>query len=207
MIHWFFPQYNERMTLSLAGVWQSTTLANELAGTGTCDIQAYERCLKALLKLDPQDDSEVFGEKAELRTGLTQLDHFCRAASAQDFPSRYAIQILQLQKILQKKPDAQEQVRDALSHANRQAEFYGLDDQNLMRNIADSYRKNLSPLLEIQIMGKHQFLEQEMVAARVRVMLFAAVRFAFLWRQSGGQTLHLLTARRRIREQVLELLK
>jgi high frequency lysogenization protein len=207
MIHWFFPHYDERMALSLAGVWQSTTLANELAGSGSCDIPSYERCLRALLELDPKEDSEVFGQPGDMRMGLMQLDHFCREATPQDLPSRYAIQILQLQKILQKKPTAQEEVRIALSHAKRQADFYGLDDQNLMKNVADTYRKNLSPLLEIQIMGKHQFLEQEMVAARVRVMLFAAVRFAFLWRQSGGQTLHLLTARRRIREQVLELLK
>jgi high frequency lysogenization protein len=206
-MNWFFPQYNQRMTLALAGVWQSTSLANDLAGSGSCDSQAFERSLKALLVLDPEDDTDIFGQTAEMDTGLKQLDQFCKAASPQDFSSRYAIQILQLQKIMQKKPGVQEQIRSALSHANRQAEFYGYDDQNLIRNIADVYRTNLSPLLEIQIMGKHQFLEQEMVAARVRALLFAAVRFAFLWRQSGGQTLHLLVARRRIREQALELLK
>lgn len=206
-MNWFFPQYDQRMALALAGVWQSTTLVNELAGSGRCDSQVFERCLKALLELDPKDDTDIFGQTAEMRTGLLQLEQFCQSASAQNYPNRYAIQILQLQKILQKRPGVQEQIREGVSHAKRQAEFYGLDDQNLIRNLADTYRTNLSPVLEIQIMGKHQFLEQEMVAARVRVMLFAAVRFAFLWRQSGGHTLHLLIARGRIREQVLELLK
>lgn len=206
-MNWLFPQYDQRMTLALAGVWQSTTIVNELAGSGSCDSQVFERCLKALLELDPKDDTEIFGQAGEMRTGLLQLEQFCQSASAQNYPNRYAIQILQLQKILQKKPGVQEQIREGISHAKRQAGFYGLEDQNLLRNLADTYRSNLSSLLEIQIMGKHQFLEQEMVAARVRVMLFAAVRFAFLWRQSGGQTLHLLIARGRIREQVLELLK
>jgi len=206
-MNWLFPKYDQRTTLALAGVWQSTTLANELAGSGSCDSHSFAHCLKALLDLDPKDDTEIFGQISDMRTGLLQLEQFCQSASAQNYPNRYAIQILQLQKLLQQKPDVQKQIRDALSHANRQAEFYGFDDQNLIRNVADTYRSNLSSLLEIQIMGKHQFLEQEMVAARVRVMLFAAVRFAFLWRQSGGRTLHLLTARRRIREQVLELLK
>jgi len=206
-MNWLFPHYDQRMTLALAGVWQSTSLANDLAGSGTCDSQAFERCLKALLILDPEDDKDIFGQINEMHCGLQRLDHFCKAASAQDFASRYAIQILQLQKIIQKKPAVQEQIRNDLSHANRQAEFYGFDDQNLLRNIADVYRSNLSPLLEIQVMGKHQFLEQEMVAARIRTLLFSAVRFAFLWRQSGGQTIHLLIARRRIRQQTLELLK
>ena len=206
-MNWFFPQYDQRMTLALAGVWQSTSLANDLASTGSCNTQAFERCIKALLLLDPKDDSDIFGQTTEMQTGIQQLEHFCKEASPQDYVSRYAIQILQLQKIVQKKSAVQEQIRNDLSHANRQAEFYGFDDLNLIRNIADAYRTNLSPLLEIQVMGKHQFLEQDMVAARVRALLFSAVRFAFLWRQSGGLTLHLLIARRRIREQTLELLK
>ena len=48
----------------------------------------------------------------------------------------------------------------------------------------------------IQVRGESGFLRQPAVAARVRCMLFAAVRAAVLWHQVGGRRWHLMLRRR-----------
>jgi high frequency lysogenization protein len=45
-------------------------------------------------------------------------------------------------------------------------------------------------------MGSAVYLQQAGVAARIRCMLFAAIRNAFLWRQLGGKRRHLLIQRK-----------
>ena len=45
-------------------------------------------------------------------------------------------------------------------------------------------------------MGSAVYLQQSAVAARIRCMLFSAIRNAFLWRQLGGKRRHLLLQRK-----------
>jgi len=44
----------------------------------------------------------------------------------------------------------------------------------------------------IQVKGNAIYLQQPGVAERIRCLLFAAVRSAYLWRQLGGKRYHLL---------------
>ena len=207
MLNHIFSPYNERMTLALAGVWQCASLVASLADSGKCDTPAYERALKSLLNVEPKRDDELFGYDDDMKIGLENLRSFVSGKTAASTETRYAVQIIQLQKNFLKNPKVQMQVRTGLEHASRQADMYGLEDDNLMRNLGRLYQDNLSPLLQIQIMGKHQFLQQDLIAARVRMLLFSGVRYSHLWRQIGGHSIHLISARSKIRAMTTELLK
>lgn len=199
IIRWLFPRYNERQLLSLAGVLQSASLVNAYANTGTADSQGFDRCLLALLNTSPESDFELFGEKQELRTGISELINFCQGHQQNQATMRYSIQILHLQKLLYKKEEVQQKIQAGLTHAQKQMHIYGIEDGNLIRNLADLYQSTISTLgFRIQIAGKQQFLQQDLIAARIRVLLFSGVRFAYLWRQSGGHAHHLVTAKRSI---------
>ena len=204
LIQRIFPRYNERLALSLAGVIQAASLADALANTGSCDLKSFERCLLALLKTSPEKEADVFGDYQEtkyqdMQIGIKELIQFCNGANQNQATIRYAIQVLHLQKLLGKKPDIQQKIQSGLAHAEKQLHMYGIDSDNLVLNLADLYQASISTLgFRIQITGKQHFLQQDMIAARIRLLLFAAVRFAFLWRQSGGHALHLVTARKTI---------
>lgn len=206
-LSWLFPAYNNRMSLSLAGVLQSASLVNSLAEQGQCDLTAFNRCLGALLNTSPVSDWDLFGSPEQMSIGLKELNHLCRSQAKNYYINRYGLQLIQLQKLLQKKASIQEQIQTGLEHAKKQLDMYGPEDENLIRNIAQLYQQTLSTLgFRIHVQGKHQYLQQELIAARVRVLLFSGVRFAHLWRQSGGHTHHLLTSKRTIGSQVAELL-
>lgn len=207
MLNQIFTQYDQRMTLALAGVWQTASLVATLADTGNCDPVAYQRALKSVLNTEPKNDDELFGTNAEMIIGLKKLHDFVTGKTAASTETRYAVQIIQLQKNFLKDPKVQMRVRTGLEHASRQADMYGYEDDNLLRNLGRLYQDNLSPLLQIQIMGKHQFLQQELIAARVRTLLFSGVRYSHLWRQFGGHSIHLIASRSKIRAMTTELLK
>ena len=199
LIQWLFPTYNERLVLALSGVMQSASLVDALANTGSCDPKAYERCLLALIDTNPENEDDIFGDRRELEIGVKQLNNFCNGGQQNPKATRYAIQMLHLQKLLYKRSDMQQKIHAGLLHARKQKQMYGLRHDNLALSLADLYQTTISTLgFRIQITGKHQLLQQDMIAARIRLLLFSGVRFAFLWRQSGGHAHHLVTARSNI---------
>jgi len=198
-IQWLFPKYNARQLLSLAGVMQAASLVDSFANTGSSDSISYDRCLRALLNTNPEQETDVFGKNKEMKVGVNELVKFCDGTHQNQATIRYTIQILHLQKLLYKKSGMQQTIQSGLLHAQKQMQMYGIEDDNLTRNLADLYQTTISTLgFKIQIIGKHQFLQQDMIAAKVRLLLFSGVRFAFLWRQSGGHAHHLVTAKRTI---------
>lgn len=199
VMQWIFPEYDRRLVLSLAGVMQSTSLVESLSNSGSCDPAGFDRCLLSLLNTSPENEADIFGSDAEMKIGLDELIRFCDSKTQNQTAVRYAIQILHLQKLLNKNAPMQEKIQSGLLHAQKQMLMYGVQDENLIRNLADLYQNSISTLgFRIQIMGKHHYLQQDMIAARVRLLLFSGVRFAFLWRQSGGHSRHLLIAKRAI---------
>ena len=50
--------------------------------------------------------------------------------------------------------------------------------------------------LRIQVSGSGMYLQQPAIAQRIRCLLFAAIRSAFLWQQLGGKRSHLMLQRK-----------
>jgi high frequency lysogenization protein len=52
--------------------------------------------------------------------------------------------------------------------------------------------------LRIQVAGSAIYLQQPAIAQRIRCLLFAAIRSAFLWQQLGGTRVHLVLYRKNL---------
>ena len=208
LLQTIFPKYDHRLLLSLAGVVQSACLADSFAHHGYCNIEGYNRCLLALLSTEPKEDSDVFGKGRELKLGVGELIKFCDGKNQNQTAIGYSIQILHLQKLLKRESNTQRSIQSGLEHARKHMQMYGVEDDSLTLNLAELYQSTISSLgFRIQIKGRQHFLQQDMIAAKVRLLLFAGVRFAFLWRQSGGHAHHLVTARRAIGDCARKLIR
>lgn len=72
--------------------------------------------------------------------------------------------------------------------------------------LAQIYQNSISKLgRRIQVQGDSQALQSEAVAAQVRALLLAGIRFAWLWHQLGGRRWHLVTQRGRTLAALTEL--
>ena len=78
----------------------------------------------------------------------------------------------------------------ALANAPRDAALYLALDEVYQETIGRLGKR-------IQVSGNPTALKQPQVAARIRTLLLAAVRFAWLWRQLGGRRWQLIVGRRK----------
>jgi high frequency lysogenization protein len=68
------------------------------------------------------------------------------------------------------------------------------------------YQRTISQLdRRIHVVGSAELLQQNGVAAKIRTLLLAGVRGAWLWQQSGGRRWHLVLRRSTIRSALAEL--
>jgi high frequency lysogenization protein len=88
-------------------------------------------------------------------------------------------------------------IENGIDNARQQAEHFCITHDNVYSNVGSLYQDTISNMrLRIQVMGSAVYLQQSAVAARIRCMLFSAIRNAFLWRQLGGKRRHLLMQRK-----------
>lgn len=200
-----------QLAIALAGVAQAAERVNELATTGYLNTAEFELAVKSLYKLNPQDALDVFGGEAEnLRTGFNTLIELLekpRETKKNRQLLGYCLGIFHLQTKLQKDARMLATVASHLEQSRHQLDHFGPTHDNLIANLADAYSSTLSTLpFRIQVMGEYQYLQQARVANQVRVLLFAAIRAATLWRQLGGSRWQLLFYKRSLVAAARELL-
>lgn len=197
-------------TLALAGLAQNAELVQGLARTGKIDQFYLEMSVKSLFAFNANSVTDIYGEISALRLGLNALStHFFKPKSpAQAEIMRYAFQLVQLAKKLNKSNSLKQQLADAL-HAvdNLPGMHSGPVDNRMISDIADIYLKLISPLKpRVIVSGEQGYLAQTETAAKVRVCLLCGLRSAYLWLQKGGSKLQLLTARKNYQNQAALIL-
>lgn len=192
-------------TLALAGLAQSAELVQGLARTGKIDQYHLELSVQSLFAFDAESVAEVYGEISALKLGLNALSkHFFKPKSPlQAEIMRYAFQLLQLAKKVQKSAALRLQLADELQsisyHSRIQA---GPLDEQMITEIADVYLRLISPIKpRVIVSGEQGYLAQKETASKVRVCLLCGLRSAYLWLQKGGSKLQLLTSRKNYQNQ------
>jgi high frequency lysogenization protein len=194
-------------TLALAGVFQAARLTQRLAREGRTDREALHASLQSLFMLEVSDTAEAFGGVRGVALGLRILkERLGESAGPHDFElARYVVNILQLERAMDRNAAAQEAVGEGLRTVESQMKFFesGEDSEGIHPRLAEKlgelYTQTLSTLApRIMVSGEHGHLANPQIAAQVRASLFAGVRAARLWRQNGGQRWHLLLFRRRL---------
>lgn len=189
----------EDRTLALAGIYQSVKLVQEIARTGSVSDVHLSSLLETLFRFDTNTVIDVYGDTSTVKKGLQMLtDQLSGKKDNTDMEiTRYAIQLLNLEKALKKSPSVMQELSEQLEKTQGKMDYFDLSHENIIASLADIYQQYVSPLgAKIMIKGEANFLSQASNANKIRALLLAGIRSAVLWRQCGGSRWQLLFSRK-----------
>lgn len=193
-----------RRMLALAALFQSAGLAAELARTGRCDSEAEAFLLRSVLVLDSDDPAVIYPSLDGLRPGLRWLEG-CLMEPGKGVAHgaeiiRLALAMVQVESHLANAPDIAGNLRQRLQNLLRQRELQGDEGTaNLTLPLGSAYVDTLGKLpFRVQIRGDASQLKAAGMAERIRAILLAGIRAAWLWDRLGGRRWHLIVFRSRL---------
>ncbi len=197
-------------SIAMAGIAQAVDLVDQLARTGYLNTRDFETCVHSLFQQNPANIDEVYGGVQNLKRGLEVLLRLLAEKKSPDRGNQvvgYGLGAIHLQQRLGKTPRMLNRIGERLEQAKNQLEHFGMTHDNVIANLADIYTETISTFpFRIQVAGEYQYLQQQRVANQIRVLLFAAIRSATLWRQVGGNRWQLLFHRKKVIEAAQQLL-
>lgn len=191
----------EPQALALAGVAQAARLVDQLSRTGSYPTEFLQASIHSLFRFEAEDTAAVFGGTAGVKLGL---DTLCLLLSNQQSPeqrniTRYLFALLHLERRFAADPEMMGVVHSRLQHASFKAEHFSDNAEEVCHSIAGIYADTLSQLrFRIKVTGSAQHLQDRQTADRIRALLLAGIRSAFLWHQLGGRRWKLVLQRRRL---------
>jgi high frequency lysogenization protein len=194
------PHTNLERTIALAGLYQAVNAVIRIARQGSVDTEIMQPCIHSLFQVDAENVESVFGEPGALANGARQLVAQLTGQPERDLQmTRYAIQVIKLERELAKRPDLLAILGDGIREAESKRVHFDQLHPNLLAHFADLYSQTLSHLQpRILIHGDPLHLRNPENQNRIRSLLLAAVRAARLWRQVGGSRWQLLFRNRPI---------
>ena len=203
-----FSKPTRSQVLALAAIFQSCSLVSRLAHTGAAEAHKMQFAMSTLLNQNPDSLQELYGSIDNLHAGMATMQAFLsNTNTAADLKEQerevinYVMSSIHLAGKLSGDSRMLAQIKDGVENANNQAQHFSITHENVYSNIAALYQDTISKMrLKIQVSGSAVYLQQSAVAARIRCMLFSAIRSAFLWRQLGGKRRHLMLQRKTLLE-------
>lgn len=196
-------------TLALAGVFQAARLVQQVARDGQLSGAHMESSLETLFKFDSRDVLDVYGDVAGVSLGLKTLQQQLGGkVETQDMEvTRYTIALLHLEKKLRRHPAMVSRIAEGLQTSRNQMEYFSLTHENVLASLAALYQETISTLLpRIIVQGEQPLLSQQSNANKIRALLLAGIRSAFLWQQTGGNKLKFLFLRKKYLQAAEDLL-
>jgi len=204
-----FSKPTHEQALSLAAIFQACEVVSQLANSGESNERVMEFAMSTLLNQHPNSVEALYGSRENLASGIRGIQVFFAENKRQILTNEYReiinymMSTIHLASKLGKNTLLLERISQGIEDANNQAQHFSITHENVYSNIASLYQDNISKMrLKIQVTGSGLYLQQAAIAAKIRCMLFAAIRNAFLWRQLGGKRRHLLLQRRLLLEKL-----
>lgn len=196
-------------TIALAGIAQAAALVQQLATKGSCDSEAFESSIASLLKIDSDSVIDVYGNLADLKLGLTQLNiQMTGLKIVNPEQARYSAALVFLENQLSERKDLLNTINIGIVRAQSQTEHFGLFHENVIATFSEIYQKTISTIHpRIMVNGNPDYLARPETADKIRACLLAGIRSAILWRQCGGTRWKFLFYRKKIQAELQELLK
>lgn len=186
-------------TFALAGVFQACYLVDQIATKGMTDSIALEASVKSIFQVNPETVEKVYGDAEGVATGLSVLVKQLSGNRQQInlLITRYVVAVLHLAQKLLKQQDRLEKISQGIANASTQAEHYHITHDNVLANLAETYKLAISTLApRIMVQGEHGHLSNPGNANKVRALLLSGIRSAVLFRQCGGNRWQVLFNRR-----------
>lgn len=197
-----FSKPTEQQALALAAIFQASNQVYKLAYSGHSDADKMHFAMSTLLDQNPDSLEKLYGSVENLQDGINTMRGFMENANKISDPKHkdvisYVMSSIHLAGKLTSDKQLISKIENGIDNARQQAEHFSITHDNVYTNVGSLYQDTVSTMrLRIQVMGSTVYLQQAGVAARIRCMLFAAIRNAFLWRQLGGKRRHLLIQRK-----------
>ncbi len=181
----------------MAGLMQAVYLCKNLANYGRCDAEQLAASLQSILQLDADSVAAVYSGTGSIRKGLEVLKSQLTVTDPhRDLDlSRYSASLIQLSDNLMSDESAATQLTSSIA---KSAELdFQILDPTMIASLANVYRNCVSHLSpRIMVSGQPEYLNNELVAAKIRASLLAGIRSVVLWRQCGGTKPGLLLSRK-----------
>ena len=191
----------EQQALALAGVAQAARLVDQLSRTGSYPEQFLRSSIHSLFRFDAEDAAAVFDGAAGVKLGLDTLSTILASRQAPEYRdvTRYVFALLYLERRFAADAAMMDVVHSRLQHASFKAEHFSDQVGEVCHSVAGIYEDTLSQLrFRIKVTGSAQHLQDRQTAEKIRALLLAGIRAAFLWRQLGGRRWKLVLQRRRL---------
>lgn len=206
------PYTQEDRLIALAGVYQCALCVRTVALKGHVDISLMEPCLFSLFQTDSDTVAAVFGEPGSLIPGVRALaGQFSgrQVRNPRDLElTRYVLALLKLERLLARRPDLVKSLAEGIESARAKLNHFSMLHPNLLAHLADLYIHTAGEIPpRILVRGESRHLENPDNQNRIRALLLAGIRSAWLWNQVGGNRWKILFWRRRLLQAVEEYLR
>lgn len=187
--------------IALAGTYQAALCVRQIARQGSVDSDLMEPCLYSLFQTDAADVPAVFGPRG-VASGARVLVGQLAGGEPRDLElTRYVVELLKHERMLTGRPVMVGTIADGIEAARAKLEHFPLLHPNLIAHLADVYQQTVGQLEpRIMVRGEPLHLQNPDNQNRIRTLLLAGIRAAWLWRQVGGSRWQILLRRRRLLE-------
>lgn len=186
----------ESRVLALGGLAQAVQIVRKIADTGHSDHAAMRTLMGSVFAIDAPDVESVYGNRHEIRAGLTRLRQQLSEGNTDPDFTRLAMSVLALERSFSRDAEVAGKVRDAILAVPHGEGPDRNVSPEVIKAFAGIYATHISPLKpRVMVQGNPHYLAQDHVVDEIRAILLAALRSAVLWRQLGGSTLDFLFRR------------
>jgi len=203
------PHSDRDRLIALAGIYQAALCVRQIARQGSVDTDLMEPCLYGLFQTDAESVAAVFGGEAKVAPGMRALLSQLTGKEPRDLElTRYLVSLLKLERVLAGRPVMVRNIADGIAAASEKLEDLHLLHPELLATLGELYAGTISLLgPRIMVQGEPIYLKNEDNQARIRALLLAGIRAAWLWRQVGGSRWQILIKRRRLLEEARDYLR
>ena len=186
--------------IALAGIYQAALCVQQIARHGRLDTDLMEPCVYSLFQTNADSVADIFGAPGSLSPGARELSGQLTGKQPRDMElTRYAIGLLKLERVLAGRSKMIETIGSGIEDARAKLEHFPMLHPNLLAHLADVYSRTVSQLKpRIMVQGDPRFLQIPDNQNRIRSLLLAGIRSAWLWRQVGGSRWKILLGRKQL---------
>jgi high frequency lysogenization protein len=194
------PYTDQDRLIALAGIFQAALCVRSIATKGSVDTDFMEPCIFSLFQTDAGSVASVFGEPGRLVPGARELSKQLSGRQPRDLElTRYVVSLLKLERVLAGRKVMVASIGEGIEEARAKLEHFSMLHPNLLAHLAEIYSRTVSQLQpRIMVRGEPNYLENPDNQNRIRALLLAGIRAAWLWSQVGGSRWKILLGRKRL---------
>ncbi|MEA3274715.1 MAG: high frequency lysogenization protein HflD [Pseudomonadota bacterium] len=200
---------NQDRLIALAGIYQAALCVRQISHRGTVDTETMEPCIYSLFQTESDNAAAVFGAAGNLTAGTRELVGQLTGKQPKELElTRYVISLLKLERVLAGRKEMVAEIADGIEAARAKLEHFPMLHPNLLAHLADIYSRTVSQLQpRIMVRGEPVYLQNPENQNRIRTLLLAGIRAAWLWRQLGGSRWQILFGRKRLLDTARDYLR